>query len=277
VTVLASDITVVLSGGSNNSDPALSLGGSPSQQPVTTNLFPNVTQQQAADGRTDYRCVYVFNNSGTDTLYDTNIFVYSEAVGGADVELGVSMRTEVQRITINGASSIGGGGFDLDYSSATATSTVTVNWNASATVWGSNLQTALRTIPGLADVLVQVASTNDGNAVLFTIRFEGEADNRYHDILSTAADNLVGSASITISKIVNGSPVNAIDPAIESDVSTPPGVSFSAATADDPIAVGDLGPLDGVPVWVKREVDEDADAKQNDGFTLRVTGLPINS
>jgi hypothetical protein len=276
VGVEASDILVVLSGGSTNSDPAASLGGSPSQQPVTTNLFSNITVDEAVIGKTDYRCVYVFNNNSTDYFDTTKIYVFSQEAGGADVELGVSYKTEVQKILVSSANTISSGSFDLKYTGVSDSTTVTVNWNASTSVWAINLRTALRTITGLEDVTVQVGTSNSGTVVIFTISFGGGADKRYHDILSTAANNLVGgSPNISITKIINGSPINAIDPEISSEIATPPEITFSTANALSPITIGKLGPLDGAPIWIKRTVEADAPPKIGDGFTLRVNGVPL--
>ena len=63
------DIQYRLSGGSGNTNPALSLGGAISNTAITENsmnaLWANVTGDQAEDGHTAYRCIYVRNGHGT--------------------------------------------------------------------------------------------------------------------------------------------------------------------------------------------------------------------
>jgi len=54
-----------LSGGENNTDPNGSIGGQRSDTLVTTdvleNLFDNITRNEALQGRTEYRCIYIYN------------------------------------------------------------------------------------------------------------------------------------------------------------------------------------------------------------------------
>jgi len=57
-----------LSGGANNSAPNGSLGGIMSNTQITTdvleNLFDNITRVEALTGRTEFRCIYVYNTGG---------------------------------------------------------------------------------------------------------------------------------------------------------------------------------------------------------------------
>ena len=61
---------VFLSGGATNSDPSLSIGGAKSSVQVSAsklnNLFDDVSGDEAAAGRIDYRMVYVQNDGATD-------------------------------------------------------------------------------------------------------------------------------------------------------------------------------------------------------------------
>lgn len=93
MTISADQLQFFLSGGSINTDPNYSIGGAISSSPVLgtlNNLFRDVTSEQAASGRTDYRCVYVKNTSGSDSLYEAEIYVYSQSSGGSDVTIGTS-------------------------------------------------------------------------------------------------------------------------------------------------------------------------------------------
>ena len=70
--VQATDIKFYLSGGVGNSDPNAALGGIKSTTEITTatleNLFDNVSSADASAGETNYRCLYVENTNGSDTL-----------------------------------------------------------------------------------------------------------------------------------------------------------------------------------------------------------------
>ena len=63
------DIEYRLSGGSNNTNPALSLGGTISNTEITEDsmnaIWANVTGDQAEDGDIAYRCIYVKNAHAT--------------------------------------------------------------------------------------------------------------------------------------------------------------------------------------------------------------------
>ena len=61
MTATTSDIVMVYTGGSVNTDPSQSLGGNPSNQPVSglaNNLFKDITDAQSVSGLIDYRCFY---------------------------------------------------------------------------------------------------------------------------------------------------------------------------------------------------------------------------
>ena len=62
-------IQIRLSGGQFNIDPKGSIGGNRSDTSVVTdvlqNLFDDIKRNEALLGRTEYRCIYVWNNSGT--------------------------------------------------------------------------------------------------------------------------------------------------------------------------------------------------------------------
>ena len=70
--VSATDIRFYLSGGAANADPNASLGGIKSTTEIVTatleNLFDNVSSADAVSGETNYRCLYVENTNGVDSL-----------------------------------------------------------------------------------------------------------------------------------------------------------------------------------------------------------------
>jgi hypothetical protein len=95
MSILASDIKFLLSGGASNSDPDASLGGIISSTEVVDdtleNLFDNVTGAEHTAGDTEYRCIYVKNNSAESAA---NVKVYIETnTPGADsaVQIGLDL------------------------------------------------------------------------------------------------------------------------------------------------------------------------------------------
>jgi|GEM_PF-6537689 len=81
-----------LSGGSSNNDPKGSLGGIMSSTAVTDNTlenaFDNITRSEALTGKTEYRCFYVYNPSGSPingvTIEITTNPVLTEISGALD-------------------------------------------------------------------------------------------------------------------------------------------------------------------------------------------------
>lgn len=72
--VTASDIKFRLSGGSANSDVNASLGGVKSSVDAV-NYFDNVSSGEAAAGDIEYRCIYIHNNSSTNSLLTAKIWI----------------------------------------------------------------------------------------------------------------------------------------------------------------------------------------------------------
>lgn len=81
--VVSTDMIMRLSGGASNADVNASLGGKKSSVPVNfgstlNNLFDNVSSAEATTGITDYRCIYLHNNNGSDTINDVDVFVNTD-------------------------------------------------------------------------------------------------------------------------------------------------------------------------------------------------------
>ncbi len=80
--VIASDIKFYLSGGTGNASTAASLGGGISTTEINVgtplnNLWDDVSDVEAASGDTEYRCFYVKNTNGTDTLSAVAAYIAS--------------------------------------------------------------------------------------------------------------------------------------------------------------------------------------------------------
>lgn len=258
--ITANDVILALSGGSNNSDPSRSLGGNPSIQAVNPKtLFDTITNTEALNGLIDYRCVYLFNNNSTLSLYNCQISISSNISGGSDIAIGVVQTTDIQTIVFDGVAS--GGSFIISYEGEN----VVVNYDSTLATFANNLQNGLNGLNSLSGITV-TGQSESGN-ITFTITFGGDDNNRNHELLELVSNNLTGNPSLTFSKISEGSPVNAISQEISYDTISPNGVEFTAST----ISVGTLNPEDGVPIWIRRTTNIDTSSLQEDGFTLRIS------
>lgn len=261
-----SDIGFFLSGGSTNSSPNASLGGSPSGfilLGTMNNLFSDITSEEAQSGKTDHRCFYLFNNSEVDYLYDSEVYIETQVANGATVSIGVQKSTEVQKVSIVGP--VYFGDMDMRFGSQE----FNVAWGGSAGAFETNLQAGLGAIaPG-----VSVSTEVEGNNYKFTISFSGDSDNKSHPLLEVVRNGLLAPDNpiVSISRIAGGSPINSVAPLLSVSSVPPARVSFQ----DSPIAIGDLGPGDGLPVWVRRITPSGTDYIKNDGFTFGVSGRPF--
>lgn len=266
MTIAASDISIVLSGGSYNVNPDNSLGGDPSNVTVSNsinNLFADISQDELDNGLTDYRCIYIFNNSTVDSFFDIELYVDFQISDGSTIQIGVKEATDVQTLTITGT--VSGGSFTVAYDD----DNVVVNWDVDPDVWASNFETELNDLSALNGVVVE--ATQSVGLTTFEIRFEGDSDDRNHPLLELVSDDLTGSSSISITKTTEGSPINTVASAIASKTTTPAGVVFADTDELTTIALTYLGPEDGVPVWVKR-ITAAGEPPIQDGFSLKIKG-----
>ena len=179
----SSDVSLNFSGGGTNSNPDDSLGGDPSVQPIiSTRLFDNVSDDQSKDGMTDYRCIYLNNNSTVDSLYNAQVLVSYTVPGDVSVALGFNFQNERQNLTVTNINSITGGSFTLRYTDSSGNHNFTVPWNATLSTWAMNLQTAIRDIEHLEDVTVTASLS--GSSAVFEINFVEASGWRNHDVIT---------------------------------------------------------------------------------------------
>ena len=93
--IAASDILLRLSGGSGNTDPNASIGGTMSTSTTVTdntthNLFDQVTGTESNAGDTEYRMIYVLNNHGSLTAQNTHTYISSNT-SSADTTLDMGL------------------------------------------------------------------------------------------------------------------------------------------------------------------------------------------
>ncbi len=270
MTTTSSDISVTLSGGSNNLDPNESLGGSPSATPVTdntlNNLFEDVSPEQNDDGLEDYRCLYIFNDGETD-IYSLRLWISNDFEDGSVIAMGVDGRDERQRITISGALPTGGT-MTLSYNTVEFTSTARTNVGT----WASELQDQLNALELSGESLlsgVTVAAQTTGTTIVFDIVFGGFDGKRSQPTIQLESNALTPSATVSITTPQVGSPVNTIASEINVSTSVPGGVTFTTPSVTSPIRVPKLLVGEGFPFWIRRSTAAGTSAKENDGFQMQ--------
>lgn len=88
--VTSADIKYRLSGGASNSSPIASLGGAKSSTAVTgASLFDSVGGAEAAAGDTEYRCIYVHNDSATQMANAVLWLTANTPSGSTDINIGL--------------------------------------------------------------------------------------------------------------------------------------------------------------------------------------------
>lgn len=272
----SSDIVIFFSGGSNNSNPDLSIGGDISSHIVpSSRLFDNVAADQASSGYTDYRCIYFENISSTETLFNAQVYLDSQVVGSSDVLIGLETNNERQDIFITNATSVASGTFIIqayDYFTDT-TNQISVAMNPSISIWASNLQSAINSLPNLEDVVV--IGSYLGSTAYFTVNFSGSNSNRYYEtfeFVSFSQSFLDVSSNMTIQKVSSGGPKLKTAAEIPSETTAPANVIFSETSSGSTLAVGDLLPGEFFAVWCRRYVAPGSAALESDGFRIKLRG-----
>lgn len=91
--ILSNELKFKLSGGSANNSGNSSIGGviSANDAPVTLNdLFDQVSAAESAAGDTEYRCIYLQNNSGSDTAINAEVWIaVNTANANNDIAIGL--------------------------------------------------------------------------------------------------------------------------------------------------------------------------------------------
>jgi len=273
----ASDIAIVLSGGTTNTDPEQSLGGTSSASPIISgnlnNLFDDVTSAEGKDGAEEFRCVYIYND-GETTIYNCKIWITAEVASGANIELGVHKSTEKQRVRVIGTPTSGSITFEYDDQE------FTVNYDPTLAVWATNFQTALNDLRHsetnvrlLREVRVTIQSFS--GTILFDIDFGGGLDGlgqddfRNHAPISWVSDTLSPASEVSSSILSEGGPINEVAEIIEVDTQVPSNITFYKPTALTPIVIPKLQATEGFPLWIRRVVSNNSAAVERDGVTWK--------
>ena len=296
------DISVVLSGGVDNVNSNLSLGGASSLTPVVdevlNNLFDDISADQTNSGHIDHRCIYFFND-GDGTIYDFKIWIGSQVDGGASVEVGAVSTNEVQRIEISYSGDEGlSGNLKLAYDGFTQTTTGwqffndlnytscqlrehllgIKNEDNKYVIFGDDgdstatpprprtisvsTQTSVSDPPPGTDPMVATYNT------IFDIVFDGYEAQKSHPLITLVENNLSPNATVTITRITAGGPVNTVAPSIGEEATTPANVSFANTTSTSPIIIPKLNVAEGFPLWLQRTTETGAESVENDSVTI---------
>lgn len=263
---LVSDTVLLLSGGSSNGDPLLSLGGEVSITEVGSDLFDDFLPEESATGLEDYRCIYVFNTL-PNSLKGIRLWLESSPVSSAAVILGVEESDDIQEINFSFFSGIGT--MTLDFGGED----VIVTADSDLDIFALNFQTSLRDNTYLTDVIVDAQMV--GTTVNFKVTFAGSDGKRKQPIFALVDNSLGGSPTISINQISVGSPINATAETIGTDISVPSNPEFRETTEVLPIIIPNLFANEGFPLWIKRTIETNPPATRDDGFFLQICTDPI--
>jgi hypothetical protein len=255
-----------MSGGLNNSDPNLSLGGDVSLTPINdliNNLFDDVSGDSVVDGLTDYRCFYVVNDS-ENTYADVKLWIHSEYTGGSDIELGFNLQNEIQKLTLVNSPQTGHFKLKLD-----TYVTNPIDFDYDMTVLASRIQTAIRELPNGTDA---VCAAYGGDA--FLVEFPGQNKNHKYPLMELTDNNLTptASASVTVSSMFSGSPVNLVAPSTGGATLAPTGVAFFAPTVGSKAVIGYVRPTEIFAVWIRRITAPETNPTALDGLSIKISG-----
>lgn len=95
MSVLSTDLKFFLSGGADNTNPDASLGGVISTTQVTdntlNNLFDNVSGAEHTAGDTNYRCIYVKNDSAS-IAYAAKLYIETNTpAADSEIQIGLDL------------------------------------------------------------------------------------------------------------------------------------------------------------------------------------------
>lgn len=260
-----SDISIYHSGGTLNNDPENDLGGNISSFQISyslDNLFDSLTSSESLDGRIDYRCFYIKNNNLTDILRKTKIWI-NQKISGSYIEIGIEEENEIQEIEI-----IGTPNEDETLILNLEGTNFTTTYSHNLSKWKMDFQNQIRTINGFNDVIVDI--NGEVPNITFTINFLGQSSKKDISIMTVITNNL--NASVNITEINPGKPINAIANTIATKFIAPTNVKFKLPGKGNPIELGNLNPNDYFAVWTKRTTPANTFKKTNDNFTLIVSG-----
>lgn len=255
------------SGGNSNNDAAKSLGGNISNfiiLPSKNNIFNNVSGDIYEEGLTDYRCVYLKNNSENRVLY--LYFALDDFFLGSIQNLGFNFTNEVQTITVLNGPFTNGQNIVFSYNE----NNFIVEYDTNFNQWLINFNASIKQVFGLEDVIV--TGDSNGSNSIFQVSFQGTAGYKNHSLITLVGYDLSPTPSISIVKSITGSPINLIAEKIITSTNEPNNITFYDATINSPVYLPILNPGDFLPIWLRRTIYPNTIAIENDGGNLIITG-----
>lgn len=253
---MADELTIVYSGGQQNTKADNSLGGYPSPISILenkNNLFDDVSSKETTQGKTEYRCFYVFNDNDYFKI-DTSIYIEYIKEDGVSVYVGLLQQNAVQSLEFTSLPT--SGTFTLTVQGLKSD---VITWSSNTTTLASNIQTALQAV---TDCSVSYSSGK------YNITFEGVLQNKALTIMSITDNNLSPAVTPTIAHVTFGSPINTIAPDTGNENTAPTGVTFMSMLTST--LIGTLYPSEGFPIWIQRVVAAGFDSVEGDGFIFHV-------
>lgn len=119
-----------------------------------------------------------------------------------------------------------------------------------------------------SDVTSDEASEGKVDYRCVYVKNANSSDSLY-DAFVFISSQITGGSYVEIG--ISGNPA----PLIAVDTLAPDGVTFIETNVDNRISVGDISPLQAVPVWIKRVTPSGTSFKENDNFVLKVSGKPF--
>lgn len=157
------NIVLRLSGGATNTTPAYSIGGDMSTEvdgivtsAVLNNLFDNVTKAENFAGHTDYRCIYVHNDTATSGALFGAGEIYIGNTPLASIELGIGDKGVAAEAVVNEQTAPTGITFYSTDSSNTVAFNVTLEPGEWIPVWVKRVSNNITGTGSVTDTITLV-------------------------------------------------------------------------------------------------------------------------
>lgn len=280
MTISINDFKFYYSGGQSNFNGYLSLGGPMStHEMVKKNLFTDIDYQESVNGRIDYRCIYLVNNSDTEYLGNSSIQIEPLNSNLSSVSIGANYSNDKQILSIGDflyfvtyendflvthlneyillQSYPTSGTLKIKFENHITNS---INWNNNYLIFSQNIKDALLDLGLFESVSVKRNNYNQYEIIL--------GENTQYSLLEIYENNLSPVCDLIIEKDQHGQPKNSTAQKIITSTSSPSNVQFS-----DSLFLGNISPKDKFPIWLKREVLSPVSEDTTDGFNFKILGL----
>lgn len=182
------------SGGVNNTNPNLDLGGTISMFEIAlnplNNLFDDISPEEGESGLVDYRCFYIYNNNSNMFLLSPIITLVSQGSNGSDITIGTLTSNEIQRITISGTPDDDGYIIlQTEFGSA-----FTANYNSSFANLATSIEESLQSLPFCSTCTATLTVPTPPENPYIDIEFNGQAGQRKTKLIQLIANRFVSTS-----------------------------------------------------------------------------------